>query len=492
MRRFIPKFLSIQSASTLLLSFSLAVRATCAQSVADKIDQYLQARLAKSSVPGLAIAVVHHDTLLLSKGYGSTGAATPVTATTPFAIASLSKAFTAMAVLQLVEAGRISLDAPVAQYVPSFTTADKRGRAITVRQLLHQTSGLADPVFPELAFRGQPASLDEATAQLKTARLVSKPGQQFHYHNPNYRLLATVVESVSREPFADYLQTHIFNPLQMTQTRDVPATKAFYTGADRIDEGHIFVLGQPIAIREPDWFVEGAAGMRSTANDMAHWLRLQLAHGRVGKTPLVSQHSMTLMHTSPANPSLHYGMGWLVRGDSSLYHSGILWTYSAEQLLLTKEGYGVVLLFNGGLNPYVDYNSFLRGVAGILAGQEPEMPALPDWVLPCSVGLVFLVGIGLAIRRFFRLPHWFERHRQRSVWRSWLLLLVRLLPLALFLLIPSLLTAISGRVLNWERIFLMMPDGVLGLGLVALVNLALVVTRVGWLYGRKHTSLMKS
>jgi CubicO group peptidase (beta-lactamase class C family) len=475
------------TALALLLVFGLSSHAIQAQSPADKIDQYLQARLDKSSIPGFAIAVVHNDTLLLSKGYGVTGTNMPVTAHTPFAIASLSKAFTAMAIMQLVDAGQISLDAPVVRYVPFFSTGDNHGQSITVRQVLHQTSGLADTGFPELAVRQQPATLKEATAQFKSARLVSEPGRRFHYHNPNYRLLAQLVESVSHEPFADYLQEHIFKPLEMTHTSDVSATQSFYKGPGRIDKGHIFVLGRPVASQEPDWFVEGAAGMRSTVSDMAHWLSLQLTQGHVGNRQLLNRASMALMHTSPAQPSMHYGMGWIVRPDSSLYHSGILWTYSAEQLLLTKDGYGVVMLFNSGINPYIDYNSFLRGVAGILAGQEPEVPAFPDWVLPIGVGLILILFIGLAVRRLFGCRKWRQTYYQRAVWRSWLFLGTRLLPFVTLLLIPALLTAISGRVLNWERIFLMMPDALLGWSLITLLNLAIVFSRLVWLYGYNRT-----
>jgi hypothetical protein len=350
--------------------------------------------------------------------------------------------------------------------------------------VLYQTSGLADTGFPELAFDQQPASSDEATALLKSARLASEPGDQFHYHNPNYRLLARVVESVSQQPFADYMQAHIFEPLQMISTSEVPATNSFFKGSRPIDNGHIFALGKPIASREPDWFVEGAAGMRSTVNDMAYWLRLQLAHGCVDQTKLLSQNSMALMRTTPST-SIHYGMGWYVGADSNLYHSGILWTYSAEQILLTKDGYGVVVLFNSGLNPYIDYNSFLRGVGDILAGQEPEKPMLPDWVLPIFVGVVLMSVICLAIRRIFRVVYWRVRYKQRPIWRTWLFLGFRLLPTVIFLLIPVLLTAISGRVLNWERIYLMMPDVILGLGLIAFLNLAIVITRLAWFRGSR-------
>lgn len=154
---------------------------------------------------------------------------------------------------------------------------------------------------------------------------------------------------------------------------------------------------------------------------------------------------------------------------------------------MTKDGYGIVLLFNSGLNPYIDYNSFLQGVAGILAGQEPEIPTLADWVLPLGVGLIMLLFIGLAIRRLFRLRNGHQMYPQGSVWRSWLFLGVRLLPLVTLLLLPWLLTAISGRVLNWERICLMMPDILLGLSLVALLNLAIVFSGLVRFYGRNRT-----
>ena len=446
-------------------------------SKAQKIDQYIQARLTKSNVPGLAIAVVHNDSLLFSKGYGTTGAKNPITADTPLAIASLSKAFTAMAVMQLVEAGKINVDTPVVTYIPSFMVADPRGSAITIRQLLHQTSGLADTGFPELAFYEQPATLDEAISRLKSARLMSNPGEQFHYHNPNYQILAKMVEAVSHETFSDYLKQHIFQPLTMTHTRDVLLTKSFYSGPERLSNGHIYVLGKPIAFQEPGWFIDGAAGISSSVNDMAHWLTLQLNHGRFGNTQLLDSTSMAMTHSAPPGTSQHYGMGWVLTPNNNLYHSGILWTYSAEQLIMTKEGYGIVILFNGGLNPFVDYYSFIQGIADILDNQEPDMPVIPDWFYSVCIILALFLAIGFAIRRLFRARQWYQTYQQRPAWRSWLYLVIRFLPIIIFLLIPYFITLLSGRVLNWERIFLMMPDVILGLGIIALLNLMIAGTR---------------
>lgn len=447
------------------------------QSMAQKVDHFIQLKLVKSSVPGLAIAIVHKDSLLFAKGYGKTGTNTSITTNTPFAIASLSKAFTAMAIMQLVDSGQIDLDSPVERYIPSFVTADSHGQAITIRQLLNQTSGLADTGFPELAFSQQPITANEALHQLNMAHLVTRPGEQFHYHNPNYRILANVVEAVSHEPFAHYLEKHIFEPLHMVHTSDVATTQEFFDGAHPLDKGHIFVMGKPVAIQEPDWFIDGAAGIRSSVNDLAYWLIVQLQHGQFENRQLVSPQSMRIMQSVPAKPASRYGMGWFLTEDANLYHSGILWTYSAEQLILTKEEYGIVLLFNGGLNPFVDYYSFIQGVADILENQEPSLPVLPDWFYSVCVNVVLLLLIGLTIRRLFRSKPSSVANQQLSIWRFGFYLFLRLLPIILFILIPSLITAISGRVLNWERIFLMLPDIILELGCVALLNMAVAITQ---------------
>ncbi|GAB3995513.1 serine hydrolase domain-containing protein [Spirosoma daeguense] len=471
--------------SWLIALFSF--RATFAQPIDARIDRYVQARFAKSSVPGLAIAVVRNDTLLFSKGYGHTANKTPITADTPFAIASLSKAFTAMAIMQLVDADQINLDAPVVHYIPSFQLNDAKGASITVRQLLHQTSGLTDTGFPELALSEQPATLDEAIAQMRAARLVSKPDEQFHYHNPNYRVLAKIVETVSHEPFPVYLQAHIFEPLHMEHTSDVPTTKALVEGKQHVAKGHVYVLGQPVPIQEPDWFIDGSAGMRSSVNDMASWLRLQLNYGRFDNLQLLSAKSLAAMHNPLDSTKSRYGMGWIVDQEHNLYHSGILWTYSAEQLLLTKDGYGVVILFNGGLNPFVDYNSFIRGIAAILTNQEPEYPTLPDWVFPIAIDAILLVIIGLAVRRLLRLNQWFQTYHRHPRWRGWLYLFGRLIPFFIILFSPHLVTALSGRVLSAERIFLMLPDVAILFGTVALLNLLIVVTRLIHLFRLKTT-----
>jgi CubicO group peptidase (beta-lactamase class C family) len=436
------------------------------------LDQFIQQNMDKNHIPGLSIAIVDKNQVIFSKGYGKDGDNKAIISSTPFAIASLSKAFTAMAVMQLIEAGKINLDTPVKQYIPSFTMADSRAAQITVRQLLNQTSGLSDVVYPELSFKQQPASTQNTIENLKDVKLDSNPGEKFHYHNPNYHVMARLVEVVSQEKFADYLQKHIFIPLQMTHTSSHHSTLEFQR---KVPQGHIFVFGQPVKTNEPNWFIEGSAGLVSTTSDLAKWLRLYLNKGEYQGQRLLSEKGIETMFTHPANSS--YGLGWFVDGQKNVSHSGVLWTYQAEQMILTKEGYGVVILFNSGINAFQDYHTFMQGVSDFVTGKEPEVPFMSDSIYELLIATFILVTLILTVFSFRNMKMWVIKHRAKPSWVVISKNIVRLLPLALILLAPTLLTLVSHRVLSWERIFLMAPSVIIWLGIVAFCNLMVVISR---------------
>ncbi|QYR22503.1 beta-lactamase family protein [Paenibacillus sp. sptzw28] len=416
------------------------------------------------------------------KGFGKSGNGQPVTTSTPFAIASLSKSITALAVMQLVEAGKINLDASITNYIPSFQMDDTRGSKITVRQLLNQTSGLTDAAFPEMAFRQQPNTLEESLARLKTVKLSSDPGQQFHYYNPNYQILAWLVEEVSQESYAEYLKRHIFQPLQMDHTVDVATTKQFTEAADNFASGHIFLYGKPVIKKEPDWFIEGAAGNISTAEDMAHWLMLQLNGGTYRGVRLLSGEGIRAMHAAPAGMNSNYGMGWVV-DEHKVTHNGLLWTYYAHQVLIPESGIGVVVLFNSGLNMLVDYSSFAQGITEILEGKIPEKSYFSGWNLEIIIALLTVVTVAVGIRSLLRLRKWEEKYRKRAKWLTWLNILLAFIPLVLLISLPQVMSFIAGqRVLNWERIFLIMPSVCIWLILASLFNMVNVIRRVSRMY----------
>jgi Beta-lactamase class C and other penicillin binding proteins len=143
--RLILIFLSV------LIAIAINLKASANQlDLDDRIDRFITTQMKTHHIPGLALAITHNNQVLHVKGYSTANNERPVTAQTQFLIASVSKSFTAIAVMQLVEAGQINLDSPVQTYLPEFTLADPAIAAkITIRHLLNQVSGLSDVGFPE-------------------------------------------------------------------------------------------------------------------------------------------------------------------------------------------------------------------------------------------------------------------------------------------------------------------------------------------------------
>jgi len=182
------------------------------------VDRFITQQMAAQRIPGLALAITQGEQVLYVQGYGDAGDGRPVTPQTQFLIASVSKSFTALAVMQLVEAGKIDLDAPVQHYLPEFTLADSAAASqITIRQLLNHTSGLSETTYADLV-QPQPETIAERATSLRNADPVAHPGTEYHYFNPNYGVLARVVEVVSGQRFSEYLTEHIFQPLGMRHT----------------------------------------------------------------------------------------------------------------------------------------------------------------------------------------------------------------------------------------------------------------------------------
>ncbi|HEY9662372.1 MAG TPA: serine hydrolase domain-containing protein [Allocoleopsis sp.] len=227
--------------SLLLLTFQLRINAV-PSTLEAKIDRFITHQMTTQHIPGLALAITHENQVLHVKGYGRANAHEPVTPQTQLPIASLSKSFTAVAVLQLVEAGQINLDAPVKQYLPEFTLADpKTADQITIRHLLNHTSGLSDFGFSE-ALLPQPTTNAERVKSLDAAHPVAAPGTEFHYFNPNYDVLARIVEVVSGQSFGEYLRSRLFTPLQMFQTFHATTMTEAQQQGDRLATGHLMAF----------------------------------------------------------------------------------------------------------------------------------------------------------------------------------------------------------------------------------------------------------
>jgi CubicO group peptidase (beta-lactamase class C family) len=203
-------------------------------------------------IPGLALGIVRGDHIVHLNGFGvADPSGRPVTPQTPFIMGSLAKSFTALAVMQLVEQGQVELDAPVQRYLPWFRVADDAASAqITVRHLLNQTSGLSTKTGR--AFQGNPdlsdGALEQAVRALRDYPLAQPVGMTYQYSTVNYAVLGLIVQTVSGQSFEDYVQEHIFVPLDMRSSY----TSQSAAQAHGLASGCRYWFGQPVAADLPD------------------------------------------------------------------------------------------------------------------------------------------------------------------------------------------------------------------------------------------------
>ncbi|MFG1928062.1 serine hydrolase domain-containing protein [Cryptosporangium sp. NPDC048952] len=452
---------------------------------AESIDTAVRAYRETTRIPGIAVAVTHGLEVVHAAGYGTTAGGDPVTDHTLMSIASLSKSITALAVLQLVDDGRVRLDAPVHTYLPEFTMADDRAATITARQLLNHTSGLSDAtVHP---FSGPAVhSLREAVSSLRTARLATEPGTRFEYHNPNYQVAARLVEVVSRQPFDEYLRRNVFGPLGMRDSRTGDTADEL----PRSGRGHRMLAGFAVTLPEPPAFGNGSGGVLSTARDMAAWLIAQNDRGRgPDGTPIVSSGSLTEMHSRSVGS---YGLGWEIDETSSgaplIHHTGGLITITGYQALLPDSGYGLVVLANSG-SQYGDASALGAQLVDLIEGRPTSPANSPTALIGVDVVLLLLTLVTalLAGRAVRRCQQWSENRRRALTTAA------RLIPY----LLPSVLLVSLHRIasylyrgmdISWRQAVYLQPGFTLLLVTSALAGMTVLVFRLVCLYRRRNTS----
>jgi CubicO group peptidase (beta-lactamase class C family) len=434
----------------------------------DAIDAYVEKERRRLAMPGVSLAIVEGDRVVHLRGFGRArpGGAAPCP-TTPFFIGSLTKSFTALAVMQLVEAGNVELDAPAQHYLPWFRVADPiASTRITVRHLLNQTSGL--PTSAGEVILADDDSRPEATERqaraLSTHKLIHAPGAAWEYSNSNYQLLGLIIEAASGERYADYIQRHIFTPLGMCHSFAPPAAAK----QDGLAMGHQYWFGLPVPapnMRLPHG--AAAAGLlASSAEDLARWLIAHLNGGRYGEAQLLSRAGIEELHRGAVTFKafglpMQYAMGWFadMNGPTPLtWHSGTLPDFGAYMALLPDQKKGIVLLFNAchhWMNPIlIDVG---MGATALLAGQQPApiwFVRLFPWLLrgQALIPALQLAGAAATVRQLVRWRRAPERRPSaRRLWGRHVL----------FPLISSLLPALGLRpVLSKRRRYLKwyMPD----------------------------------
>ncbi|MFC4013324.1 serine hydrolase domain-containing protein [Nonomuraea purpurea] len=425
---------------TILVSLAAALTLGPAPQSGD-IDAYLRQAMESTGLPGMSVVVTHGGRVVHAAGYGHDSEGRPITATTPMRVASVSKSFTAMAVMTLVERGAIELDAPVAAQLPGFRMADPRAAKITVRQLLNQTSGLSDTTV-DIASVAEATSPADYTARLADSRLASEPGTDWEYCNVNYNLAARLVEVASGRPFGDFMRERIFGPLGMKSS-------AVSDQVVRPANGHNSIFGAWLPRAELPGFLNdsGSGGIITTAADMGRWLITQTGDGG----PLVKRSSLETMH----RPSeiRDYGMGWSAEDDAGLLtHSGNLFTYNAVEAISPKTGYGFAVMTNSAALQDDTYTIML-GLAALTEGRTPEPPGGDRQLYELVLAAVAAAAAGLGVMGVLRAGRWAARRAGRTGWRTALRLAPVLTPVAVLAAYPDLISFLmNGRAVTWAQL----------------------------------------
>ncbi len=492
-------------AASVLLAIGGAAATPVSSSAADvrqasisieEVERVLAAQLEESGVAGGAVAVVSEGGVD-ARGVGGAGGDRDVGADTPFVIGSVTKSFTALAVMQLVDAGRVDLEASVRDYVPEFELADGQPvEDITVRDLLQQTSGLDDlaggPLLASAADGTPLAAIDE----LKGAELASTPGETWRYANVNYVLAGLVVERASGLSYGEYVQREIFTPLGMTHS----SASTNPVGNDVLADGHRFWFGIPVATEPTRREATLAAGyLISTAADLGRYLSMYLAEGLTPDgTRIVSADGIRTLLTEGPDAVLgawaqgrdsRYAMGWFVGGPwggDAVFHPGNTPDTTTMLTLFPDRGVAVAVVVNAGNELPVPGNPFIadrvtRNVVHSALGQPVlDLPSM--WRFYAVFDLAALLLLGAAAWGLLRAVRTVTSPSpSRHPVRGWAGVLVRTVGVGLLVLVPTLSY-------GWDGLRTWAPDLAVVIAALALLLAAAAALRViGLLRARRTT-----
>jgi CubicO group peptidase (beta-lactamase class C family) len=371
------------------------------QKVRRWIDQNVPLLMERAHMPGFSIAVVHNGETIYTEGFGlrDTQKVLPATPNTLYGIGSITKSFVAIAIMQLVEAGEISLDDPVGMHIPfELGMPDD---PITIRHLLTHSLGIPSLATSTVAIsRG--LGLDTGVPLGSSAdfyrfvngatdEVVARPGERFFYHNAAWRMLGHIIQRKSGVPFHRYLKEHVIDPLGMNRT--TLSLAAFYADPDHIlphlkvgDEVQPSQFPYPNPDDNPEFsFITAAGGITSSVNEMTRYLNAQIEQGRTGGGRLASEESFEQMQRLHIRRSdgyygpYGYGYGLGITpdffGHKMISHGGSIVVSTAYMAFVPELKAGVVMMGNSS---GMSYSTIAESVFVILLGRDPEasIPAL--------------------------------------------------------------------------------------------------------------------
>jgi D-alanyl-D-alanine carboxypeptidase len=348
------------------------------------LDEWTQLQVQLRRLPGVAIGIVHDGQLLWGKGFGFADLEKriPVDLDTRFRIASITKTFTAVAILQLRDQGKLRLDDPVSEYLDWFKLQFDGGQQITVRHLLTHTSGLPRDASVPHWTDGLFQSWEEVVSTTQERKPVLPPEQSFGYSNLGYALLGGIIEGISGEKWETYIQNHILTPLEMDNTIVMP------NGDEpNLAKGYFQLNEQgerPVAPPAPTNGFAPSASLASSINDLVKYARFHLNPEQGSPLSRYTLNEMHNIHWLQKDWQGGYGYGtssfrigeWTISGHSGGYNG-----YLTLFTLCRNHNTAVIVLTNSIDSdpfPFVD-RAYKLVLPEILKLAPKEMKAKPEW-----------------------------------------------------------------------------------------------------------------
>ena len=355
--------------------------------VARALEQFIAREMADKELPAVSIALVDYQQIVWAKGFGfaDPDAKTPATADTVYRVGSVSKLFTDIAVMQLVEQGKLDLDASVTRYLPTFRPSNSFGKPITLRQLMSHRSGLVreppvgnyfDPTGPSLA---------KTIASLNSTKLVYAPESRTKYSNAAIATVGYVLERTQGEPFAKYLKHAVLDPLGLDNSSFEPTpqvtknlAKAYMWTLDgRVFPAPTFQLG-----------ISPAGSMYTTVTDMGHFMSALFSGGKGSKGQLLKGATLEQMWApqyAKAGQKSGYGIGFGIsdlEGHRKIGHGGAIYGFATQLSMLPDDKLGVVVVTTKDAANAVTSHIADLALAAMLAVREGKPIPKPESTSP--------------------------------------------------------------------------------------------------------------
>ncbi|MCY9530253.1 MULTISPECIES: cyclic peptide export ABC transporter [Paenibacillus] len=433
------------------------------------IENFIRDTMNDATIPGLSAVIVKGDETIYSKGFGYADikAEKLVTPDTLFELGSTSKAFTALAILQLEDQGKLNLDDSVTKYIPWFQmNYEGENVDITLKHLLHHTSGIPFKTIGDIPIQSGNHALEETVRTLMNKSLDFMPGEKFHYATINYDVLGFIIQQVTGESFENYLRDQILKPLDLNNTY-LFRNEAELHGMAKGYKPHLLTLEEYDA---PIYRGNVPAGYVITnAIDIAKWLKIQIGRGNNENfnMQLVEKSHLPDRTVPPGESGSSYAAGWSVfqSGTGEISHEGSNPNFSSFIVFRPQDQIGVAVLANSNS---ANTKIIGQGIMDILRGIEPHESVADTYKnidITASVVIfvtfafipIILFFTSIAINQTFRKKRKFMG-QPSGVIKSFMLLLIFTIFFAFFLYkIPDVLYFD----LNWDFVRVWAPDSLI-------------------------------